>query len=239
MIYSNQIKMELLETTAQSLEIETIISESMDFTIIVSPYLKINNRLKPKIADCFKRNNSNLIIYRENELTKDEKKWLDSFSNITLIPIKNLHAKCYLNEKKALITSMNLYDYSQINNHEIGIKFSAKTNKQEFENLLGLIKNIVKTDHPYFDFTHFYELQIEYTMGSLYAELIKEYNFPQNYDVLDSVYILMCQIAKDVVKFQKADWKEDGSALKRITKLDAGVYLILKKAISEKGKSKK
>ena len=104
--------MELLETTAQSLEIETIISESMDFTIIMSPYLKINNRLKPKLADCFKRNNTNLIIFRDNELTKEEKKWLETFTNIILIPIRNLHAKCYLNEKKALITSMNLYDYS-------------------------------------------------------------------------------------------------------------------------------
>lgn len=231
--------MELLETTAQSLEIETIFSESMDFTIIMSPYLKINNRLKPKLADCFKQNNSNLIIYRENELTKEEKKWFDNFSNIELIPIKNLHAKLYLNEKKALITSMNLYDYSQINNHEIGIKFSAKTNKDEYNKILGMIKNIVKTDHPYFDFTHFYELQLKYTMGSLYAELIKDYYFPQDYDVLDSVYIFMCKIATEMVKFPKEDWREDGTALLRSAKLEAGIYLILKKAISQKGNSKK
>ncbi len=230
--------MELLETTAQSLEIETIISESMDFTIIMSPYLKINNRLKPKLADCFKRNNTNLIIFRDNELTKEEKKWLETFTNIILIPIRNLHAKCYLNEKKALITSMNLYDYSQINNHEIGIRFSAKTNKEEYKNLLGLIKNIVKTDHPFFDFTHYYELQMEYTMGSLYAELIKEYDFPRNYDILDSVYIFMCKIATGMIKFQDEDWKEDRSALKRNTKIDSENYLILKKAISQKGESK-
>ena len=32
---------------------------------------------------------------------------------------KNLHAKCYLNEKKMIITSMNLYEFSQVNNREM------------------------------------------------------------------------------------------------------------------------
>ena len=34
---------------------------------------------------------------------------------------KNLHAKCYLNGNRALLTSMNLYEFSQVNNHEIGV----------------------------------------------------------------------------------------------------------------------
>ncbi len=36
---------------------------------------------------------------------------------------QNLHAKCYLNERYAIITSMNLYDFSQINNNEMGVIF--------------------------------------------------------------------------------------------------------------------
>ena len=38
---------------------------------------------------------------------------------------KNLHAKCYLNEKEALLTSMNLYEYSQEHNDEMGILVSV------------------------------------------------------------------------------------------------------------------
>ena len=34
---------------------------------------------------------------------------------------QNLHAKCYLNERSAIITSMNLYDFSQVNNNEMGV----------------------------------------------------------------------------------------------------------------------
>jgi hypothetical protein len=35
---------------------------------------------------------------------------------------KNLHAKCYLNENTAIITSMNLYQFSQEQSLEMGIK---------------------------------------------------------------------------------------------------------------------
>ncbi len=34
---------------------------------------------------------------------------------------KNLHAKCYLNENECIITSLNLYEFSQVNNNEMGV----------------------------------------------------------------------------------------------------------------------
>ena len=34
---------------------------------------------------------------------------------------KNLHAKCYLNESLCIITSLNLYEFSQVNNNEMGV----------------------------------------------------------------------------------------------------------------------
>lgn len=136
--------MKILETTALSNEIEKLINESNEFTIIVSPYLKINNRLRPKLADCFIRNKKNLILYRENELTNEERKWLEHSDKVTLLPIKNLHAKCYLNERTALIASMNLYDYSQINNHEIGIRVSIDNEKEHLEELIKIVHGIIK-----------------------------------------------------------------------------------------------
>jgi hypothetical protein len=37
---------------------------------------------------------------------------------------ENLHAKCFLNEKEGLITSMNLHEHSQTHNWEMGIRFT-------------------------------------------------------------------------------------------------------------------
>ena len=34
---------------------------------------------------------------------------------------ENLHAKCYVNDTKLIITSLNFYEYSMINNKEMGV----------------------------------------------------------------------------------------------------------------------
>jgi hypothetical protein len=241
--------MEIIETIEQSLEIERIIDFSNNFTIIVSPYLKISNRLRPRLSDCFKRNKNNLILFRENELTKEERNWLGSVTNVQLLPIKNLHAKCYINEKTALVTSMNLYEYSQINNHEIGIKLSLEHNKDQFNKLLKIVHSIIKTDHPGFDFSRYSseqpkEQEIEnatpqkYSMSALGAELSKEYDFPDKHRGLDSTYEYICQLAMKLHRFDPKDYKFDGSALKRTTELDPSVYNFLKSEIIKKGRRK-
>ena len=45
---------------------------------------------------------------------------------------ENLHAKCYLNETAAIITSMNLYEFSQVNNNEMGILVDRLTDTECF-----------------------------------------------------------------------------------------------------------
>lgn len=229
--------MELLETTAQSHEIEKIIIESNLFTIIVSPYLKINKRLKPKLSYCFEKNKENLIIYRENQLSNEEKLWFESFKNVKLISIKNLHAKCYLNEKTALITSMNLYDYSQINNHEIGIKITIDKNQNEMIRLLEMIEFIIKTDYSSFDFSRFYNNhENEYTMSRLYSELVNDYEFPEKRnDIIDNTYQYICQIAMKLHKFPEEDLKYDKLSLKRITRLDYKNYHYIKNELIKVG----
>lgn len=47
--------------------------------------------------------------------------WLKGLTYIRTSFCKNLHAKCYLNEDTCIITSLNLYEFSQVNNNEMGI----------------------------------------------------------------------------------------------------------------------
>ncbi len=41
--------------------------------------------------------------------------------HLQLLSCDNLHAKCYMSEKACVITSMNMYDFSEHNNREMGI----------------------------------------------------------------------------------------------------------------------
>jgi hypothetical protein len=228
--------MELLETAAQSLEIENIIKNSYEYLLIVSPYLKINNRLKPKLAEAFNRTDTVIILYRENKLNKDERLWLNGFTKVQLLPIKNLHAKCYLNEETALITSMNLYDYSQINNHELGVKLTAKNNSKELKTLVGYIHNIICTDHPNFNFEKLKKEEWR-TMSDLNSELLNNFNFPQKPNVIDGAYIHICNLAKKLYNFNADDISnsEHGYKIKRHTKIDVKTYEMLKREIGKQG----
>jgi hypothetical protein len=64
------------------------------------------------------------IVYGKNELQPEEINWLKELSYIRASFCKNLHAKCYLNEEACIITSLNLYEFSQINNNEMGVLLS-------------------------------------------------------------------------------------------------------------------
>jgi hypothetical protein len=56
---------------------------------------------------------------------------------LKLIKCKNLHAKCFMNEKSGIITTMNLYNFSTTSNWEMGILFTRKDDPDIYSNVLG------------------------------------------------------------------------------------------------------
>ena len=61
------------------------------------------------------------IVYGKSELQPQEIEWLRGLTFVRTSFCKNLHAKCYLSETMCIITSLNLYEFSQVNNNEMGI----------------------------------------------------------------------------------------------------------------------
>jgi len=122
-----------LNTTGVSYRLEELIKNTKDKLILVSPYLKLNDRIKEHIKNLNVQKRDIRIIYRENKLHPDENNWLESQIGVRTSISKNLHAKCYLNESEAIITSMNLYEFSQANNNEMGIHITKEQDPELFE----------------------------------------------------------------------------------------------------------
>lgn len=234
--------MEILNTSKLSSRIEQLFETSNEYSIIVSPYLRINSRLKPLLADCYKRNSRNLILYRKNNPNKglnDELNWINKHTNVTILPIDNLHTKCYLNEHTAIITSMNLFDYSQINNHELGVLFSKEKEFEQLHELLQKLKMIITTDYHDFDISDFTNQSKEFTMGMLYEQLGKKFDFPQRFNQIDGTYLHICKIARQHHNFFEKDITDNGTKLLRATKLDESTYWKLMAEIGKTGVVKK
>ena len=112
---------QFLTTTGVSYRLEEIIKGARERLVIISPFLRINERIKELLADKDRMKIDVRVIYGKSELRPEENNWLDSMDSIRTSICNNLHAKCYLNENEALLTSMNLYEFSQVNNNEMGI----------------------------------------------------------------------------------------------------------------------
>ncbi|MCX6645102.1 MAG: phospholipase D family protein [bacterium] len=111
-----------LNTTGTNYHLEILIKEAVERLIIISPYLKFNDKIKELLEDRNRMKNIDIrLVYGKSELAPEEINWLQKLEFVRTSFCKNLHAKCYLNEKAAIITSMNLYDFSQINNNEMGV----------------------------------------------------------------------------------------------------------------------
>ncbi|MCM5530303.1 phospholipase D-like domain-containing protein [Parasegetibacter sp. NRK P23] len=133
-----------LETQAISSELMKLIKDAKDKIILVSPYLKVNSQIQERLKTKSKiwTLSEIVIIYGKSELKKTELEWIKEIEDLKVIEKNNLHAKCYLNEEKAIICSMNLYDYSQQHNIEMGILISRKEDPEAYQTLIEEINNI-------------------------------------------------------------------------------------------------
>ena len=104
-----------LNTTGVSYHLEELIKNTKDRLILISPYLQFHKRVKDNLENLNIQKRDIRIIYRENKLQVEESNWLESQIGIRTSLCNSLHAKCYMNEDEAIVTSMNLYSFSQQN----------------------------------------------------------------------------------------------------------------------------
>jgi len=134
---------EFLDTQGVSYYLKKLINNSDDKLYLISPYLQLNNQLKLSLEDRHKFSIDIIIIYgKVSDINPEDSTWLQSMQGIKLLFHKDLHAKCYFNEKEAIITSMNLYMFSQQNNVEMGIYISKEKDEELYKQIANEVDRI-------------------------------------------------------------------------------------------------
>jgi phosphatidylserine/phosphatidylglycerophosphate/cardiolipin synthase-like enzyme len=110
-----------LNTSATNYFLEEMIKGATDRLILISPFLKLNDRMKELLTDKDRLKIDVRIVYGKSELHPHEIEWLRALTYVRTSFCKNLHAKCYMSEELCIVTSLNLYEFSQVNNNEMGI----------------------------------------------------------------------------------------------------------------------
>lgn len=123
-------------TTSILYQLDELIKGTKNKLILISPYLQFSDRIKENLENLLLTKPDIRIIYKENKLKPDMNRWLEEKIGIRVNLCHNLHAKCYINEKEAILASMNLYEFSQQNNnHEMGIYISKNEEAQLYQNI--------------------------------------------------------------------------------------------------------
>ena len=127
---------EFLIRSGCSHQIDEIIRRAEERVWLISPFIKVADHLKELLNGKDGDGVDMRLVYGKSDLRKGEREWLESLKSLRIYYRENLHAKCYMNEEFALITSMNLYEFSQINNDEWGILVSRREDRELYREIL-------------------------------------------------------------------------------------------------------
>ncbi len=133
-----------LNTSATNYYLEELIKNASDRLVLISPFLKLNDRIKELLEDKNRLKIDVRIVYGKSELQPSEISWLNELSFIRTSFCKNLHAKCYINENSCIITSLNLYEFSQVNNNEMGVYISRDSDPEMYRDTYEEAQRIIR-----------------------------------------------------------------------------------------------
>ncbi|WP_291350954.1 DNA repair protein [Acidovorax sp. 16-64-162] len=111
-----------LSTTGTNYHLEELIKSASDRLILISPFLKLNDRMKELLADKNRLKIDVRIVYGKSELQPQD----------------------YMNEEMCIITSLNLYEFSQVNNNEMGILIQRSDDGQLYKDAYEEAQRIIR-----------------------------------------------------------------------------------------------
>jgi polyhydroxyalkanoate synthesis regulator phasin len=139
-----EIMAKFLNTSAANYYLEEIIRLANDRLILLSPTLKLNDRVKELLEDKNQRKIEVQIVFERNELLPEEVNWLRGLSFVRTSFCRNLHARCYLNEQFCIVSGLSLHELSLVKTNEIGILISKSEDEELFQSLIDEAERIVR-----------------------------------------------------------------------------------------------
>ena len=133
-----------LDTSHISSELMELLKEAKEKIILVTFSVQVNTQIQERLKTKSKIGTLSEItlIYGNTKPKKSELQWMSEIDDLKVWQKTNLHAKCYINEKKAIICSMNLYDYSQTTNVEMGFLITKEEDPEAYKKMMEDIDDL-------------------------------------------------------------------------------------------------
>lgn len=122
-----------LSASATTYHLEHLLQDTTEQLIIVTPTLKLNERVQELLAQRDGAQAATHILYQQNHLQPTEMHWLNTLNYLRTSFCKNLQAQCYLNASEAIITSLQLHAIGQEQHNEMGVVMHRDTDTELYQ----------------------------------------------------------------------------------------------------------
>jgi hypothetical protein len=133
-----------LTTIGISSSIGQILESATRQVGLVSPYIRLSGRAADGLRSADQAGKELLVVYGKTDLPRDTKEVFSSLDNLTLCYLEDLHAKCFFNERELVLSTMNLYAFSERNNREMGVRVRRKEGPL-YSDALKEVRSIVQS----------------------------------------------------------------------------------------------
>lgn len=178
---------EFLTTSGIAHHIENIIKKASSQITLVTPYLKLTSNFIERLKDADEKGIQITILYGKDQLSQHAQGSIDQIKNLNLYFYQNLHAKCYYNDSLMVLASMNLYEFSEKNNREMGILIHSDEYDQHlYEDAVKEVNSIIKSSEVIRTCIQEYQIEEEEEDSRPYIKLIqKEFQKKFPYDQIE------------------------------------------------------
>ena len=132
-----------LTTDGISTEIKKVVLEAESQITLLSPEFILPVPLFERLKRAQRNDIEITCIYDKADFAVDQRLWIIESRNLHLYRFKNLHANCYFNDDRMVITTMSLSEYSKRNYREMGILVRKGRDKELFKRAVNEVESIL------------------------------------------------------------------------------------------------
>lgn len=134
-----------LTTIGISATIGQILQNAQRQVGLVSPYIRLTDRASKRLRQADQDGKEILVVYGKTDLPAETRDVFSCLENLRLFYLEDLHAKCFFNERELVVSTMNLYAFSEKNNREMGIRVQKDEESRLYSSVLREVRSIAKS----------------------------------------------------------------------------------------------
>lgn len=134
---------EFLPTTEISAAIERVIRQAEKELFLISAYVYPRVIYLQRLKDAAKRGVQITFIFGKKRMDEKVFALFKEVPNLKIYYLHELHAKCFVNEREAIVTSLNLLNGSEEKNREMGVRLDHNTDMIAYRECISEVESIL------------------------------------------------------------------------------------------------